>query len=330
MRILIAGYGSIGKRHLANVRKILPSARIALLLRRPFADGEQQSTGEVEIQYSIEGVLRFKPQAAIIATPSACHTELAKRLVDAGCHLLIEKPIAASREGVAEMLESAAGRGLVVLVGYNLVFTSAMIAFEKFLATGRVGTIFAVRSEVGQYLPDWRPGTNYRTSASASAKLGGGALLELSHEIHYLIKLFGSIEKVHATIVNTGQLGIDVEDLVLLNVVFQTGCLASVQLDLLQRTYSRSCRVMGQQGTAVWDAGKNTVRFHSPGDKVGEAVFEATSFDLNESYLAELTHFLACIHAGAPPIVNGWTGLEVLNIVAAARESSENGKTVYI
>lgn len=329
-RFLVAGYGSIGKRHLGNLRQMFPQADIAVLRSGVAGSDSVVPPGADRVFYDFEAVRAFAPQAAIVATPATYHVELTRRLLALGCHVLLEKPIAAASEAVPEMLAEARRSGRVLMVGYNLVFTPAMAAFRDAVRSGMAGRPLCIRAEVGQYLPDWRPGSDYRRGASARRDLGGGVLLELSHELHYLEWIFGRVDWVQATVQRSGTLELEVEDLALLNLGFAEGAVASVQLDFLQRTYSRFCKVVGSAGTLLWDAAQQSVLFFPPNEKQGREVFREASADRNGAYLRELEHFFNCVRNGTRPMVDADDGWAVLRVIEAARTSASEGKRIVL
>jgi predicted dehydrogenase len=98
------------------------------------------------------------------------------------------------------------------MVGYNLRFMKSLKKFREILKKNTIGKILSIRSEVGSYLPSWRPDSDYKKSVSAIKKLGGGVLLELSHDIDYLVWLFGNVKWVSSTIHRQSNLKIDTED----------------------------------------------------------------------------------------------------------------------
>ena len=107
-----------------------------------------------------------------------------------------------------------------LMVGYNLRYMKSLIKFREILSKKKIGKILSVRSEVGSYLPSWRKDTDYKKSVSAKKKLGGGVLLELSHDIDYLFWLFGKVEWVSATIYKQSNLKIDTEDTAIITLGF--------------------------------------------------------------------------------------------------------------
>jgi len=190
-RVLIVGYGSIGQRHLKIVRESLPDAIIMVFRHQPTTTIPEMAN---LVTSSMEDVRLFVPEAAIVANPAPFHLEIAKALAEMGCHLLIEKPISDNLDGVEDLLGTVRAAGVICQVGYNMRYLPSLSRFRDLINQGLVGRPLSVRCEIGQYLPNWRPASNYRTGVSARSELGGGVLLELSHEIDYLCWIFGDVE----------------------------------------------------------------------------------------------------------------------------------------
>lgn len=331
-RILIVGLGSIGTRHVRLARELMPNAQIAVLRHQSC-----QHPDDIGIDHcytNLDEALRFRPQAAVIASPATYHLEAAVSLAQAGVHLLIEKPIAATSKGVMELIEICRSRHTILMVGYNLRFLPSLQRFRELLEVRRVGRVLSVRAEIGQFLPSWRPGSDYRQTVSAKAALGGGVLLELSHEIDYLRWLFGEVEWVSAIQRKQSSLEIDVEDTAHLVMGFDhapeaTPVVASLNMDFIRHDTTRTCTVIGETGTLRWNAIAGMVEFFEQGSNVWQTLFTHSS-QRNESYQAEWHHFLRCIADGTPPLISGEDGLGVLRIIEAARRSSATGSTVSI
>jgi predicted dehydrogenase len=331
-RLLIVGLGSIGRRHARLARILVPDVKIAVLRHRGCED-----VNEPGIDYcftSIAAALEFRPQVAVIANPASHHLAVALCLARAGVHLLVEKPIADSVRGVSDLLEICRARGLTLMVGYNLRFLPSLRRFRELLEQRRVGRVLSARAEVGQFLPSWRPGTDYRMTVSANAALGGGVLLEVSHEIDYLRWLFGVVEWVSAVTRKQSGLEIDVEDTahVVLGFAGETAVppvVAALNMDFIRHDATRSCTAIGETGSLRWNALAGTVEVFEQGADAWECLF-AHPHQRDESYLAEWRHFLQCIAEGSAPLISGHDGLAVLRIIEAARRSSSTGAIVPI
>ena len=134
-RILIVGLGSIGKRHLNNIQKLMPQASLAVLRSRP----TNQSVAGCEMIASLKDAVEFRPDMALICNPSSFHLEVAKSLAAKCIHLFIEKPLSNQVRGVKELIEMIDRCELKAMVGYNLRFSPSLQAFKSLLDTGKYG-----------------------------------------------------------------------------------------------------------------------------------------------------------------------------------------------
>ena len=330
-RILIVGYGSIGKRHLRLARHFFPDADIRLLRHQPTAEVPDLSNG---CMFRIEDAITFAPQIAVIANPASYHLNVANALAQIGAHMLIEKPISNVTAGVSQLLQTCKDQGTVLLTGYNLRYLPSLQRFRALLLEGSIGKVISVRCEIGQYLPAWRPDADYRQGVSACSALGGGALLELSHEIDYLRWLFGDVDWVRATLSHQSDLELDVEDtahLILGFVSLGEGhqLIGSLTLDFIRHDTTRICTAIGSKGSLRWNGltGKVSV-YPSDGNSWLELFHHQHNRD--DSYVAEWQNFVGCVTGHELPMITGEDGLKVLQIIEAARSSSESGCQVSV
>ncbi|SBW09716.1 putative dehydrogenase [uncultured Alphaproteobacteria bacterium] len=319
--ILVVGSGSIARRHIANLRILRPENRI-LVLRRQDSDSPPLPEG-VEAVADVETALAERPLATILANPAPFRVALARRLAEADCHLFLEKPLSTTPDGIADLLQTAAERKLAVLVGYNLRFLPSVRAFADAVKQGMAGGPLRIEASVGQYLPDWRPDADYRHGVSARAELGGGALLELSHELDLALFLGGPAHRVSARLANVGGLGIDVEDTADLLLDFATGAQGTVHMDFLQRAPHRAVRVIGSEATLEWDYFADRVTLRRT-DAETENLFQGELADRNRMYLDEMRHFFACVTQDATPQISGEEGFRVVRVIHAARNSARH------
>jgi predicted dehydrogenase len=216
-------------------------------------------------------------------------------------------------------------------VGYTLRYHPGFIELQGVLGSGAVGRPLLLRAEVGQYLPDWRPGVDYRTTITASQSLGGGPLLELSHELDLARALLGMPVSVSAHLARVGDLAIDTEDTADLVLRHQSGeagraAVSSIHLDILQRPLRRLLRLTGTDGELQLDLAAGTlVRIATDGSTFA-VPFRAVA-DRNELYLAELADLLAAMD-GRTPRVGLEDGIATMRIIDAARRSDAAGVAV--
>jgi predicted dehydrogenase len=328
-RVLIVGTGSMGRRHLHLARRFLPDSEIKILARSTgneisaFADGEYTS---------IDKALEFSPDLAVIASPATTHLDSAIPLAKLGAHLLIEKPIAASPNRVNELIEAVRKNSKIMLVGYNLRFSPSLIQFRKLIQSGLIGKIYFIRAEVGQYLPSWRPDADYRDSVSAKKELGGGVLLELSHELDYLRWIFGDIVSVYASLSQQSSLEIDVEDTAEMILNFESrdngpSIVCSLHLDFVRQDSMRICTVTGEKGTLRWNALEGRID-HFESDTLEWKTVIQDKLERDATYVTQWQHLLECIATGHAPSVGGEDGLATIKVVEMARQSSLTGTRV--
>jgi predicted dehydrogenase len=324
---LISGFGAIGRRHLQTIRALDFGAEITVL-RRPESDNGEDPEGATVV-HNLEAALERGIDAAIIAGPASGHVEEALSLAAAGVHLLVEKPLSDRLQGARALLETCRDKGVVLQVGYCLRFLKSQSALHRALADAMVGRVVGVEAAVGQYLPDWRPDRDYRRTVSARRELGGGALLELSHEIDYLLWHLGAVNMVDANLTKRGDLDINVEDTVDMKLAFNSGTPGRLHMDMVSKPPRRFCRVEGDEGVLLWDGIGGQTRYYRPGEGGGEGALLATDGgERNKMYERQLLNFLSCIETGAAPPVGGEDGIRVLQVVEAARRSADTGRPV--
>lgn len=330
-RVLIVGHGSIGKRHLRLARTLLPYADIRVLRHKEPGTVPEHADGCFS---ALDEAISFAPQIAVIATPAPFHLSAAMPLVRAGVHLLVEKPLSSSTDGVEQLLGAVRERRVVLLIGYNLRYLPSLQRFRQLLTESFIGRIVSVRCEIGQYLPSWRPDADYRQAVSARKELGGGALLELSHELDYLRWIFGELEWVMASLSRQSALEIDVEDSAHLIIGFKHAAdrkqlVGTVNMDLVRHDTTRLCTGIGETGSLRWNGVTGAVEHCAAGADGWREVFRHLG-ERDESYRAEWQHFLSCVDGRETPLIPGEVGLAALTIVDAARRSAAAGGKTFI
>lgn len=321
MRIALVGLGSIGRRHLANLRLLVPDADITVVRHRRTTEGPPE--GADRVVFSRDEALARKPELAVVCGPTSTHAEDAAAFAACGAHLFIEKPIAADTAGAQRVVSAVAASGVTCVVGYNFRFLPSLRALRAAAAGGSIGRVMSVRAEVGQYLPEWRPAADYRTTNSARAALGGDVTLELSHEIDYVRWLCGEVADVGAVLARTSDLEIDVDDTAELLLRFRSGAVGSVHLDMTQRAPVRTCRIAGTDGTLTWDGLAGVVRRFVPG--TGWDVLHDGDPERNQMYIDEAAHVLACVRGEEEPLIDAADGARTVAVAAAARRAAAAG-----
>lgn len=324
LRWLVIGCGSIGRRHLRNLR-VLGQTDLLVYRSRPAGVAEIEREFGARSFFALDEALAQRPDAVIVSNPTSLHVPAALAAAEAGCHLFIEKPISHTLDGVDHLLTQVAQRGLVAMVGYNLRFHPALRALREMMDRGDIGDALSVRAWAGQYLPDWHPSEDYRSGYVARAELGGGVILTLSHELDYLRWLFSDVAEVTAVTAQPSRLEMSTESLAEITLILQSGVVVQVHLDCLQRTPSRGCEVIGSAGTIRCDLLRSEVQVLRAG--AGPVTLPIPLTDPNQTYLDELAHFIDCIRTGQEPAVTLSDGVAALQIALAAHRAAETGVT---
>ena len=328
-RFLVIGCGSIGRRHIANLLALGVTDVVGF-------DVREDRRAQVETQFCIPTVETVEqgwdwgPQVALIAVPPSLHVPLALEAARHGCHLFIEKPLGDRLEGVGELLSEVLESELTALVGCNMRFHHGPATIKQLLGDGAIGHIITALLDAGQYLPDWHPEEDYRQWYSASASLGGGVVLDGIHEIDYARWLFGEVSEVYCQGGKLSSLEIDTEDSVNILMKQVAGFSVSIHMDYVQRTYSRSCKVIGEEGTIVWDITQGDVRLFSANEKRWHIFPEPQGYSINQMYLDEMEHLLSCLRGEEEPCLGAREAKKVLEIALAVKESMRNGHSIKV
>lgn len=318
--ILVAGCGSIGKRHIGNLLELNVKQVTAFDVSKERCD-EIQEKFNIKTFSSVEDSLHQKPDAVFICTPNIYHLKNAFTFAKANCHLFIEKPLSHTMERLEELTTLCNNKSLVTLVGCNMRFHPGIKKVKSLLEENIVGTVTSAECHVGQYLPDWHPWEDYRYGYSARKDLGGGIILDAIHEIDYARWLFGEVSSVVCFGGKLSHLEIDTEDSADILVQFKQNMTAYIHLDYVQRTASRFCRVIGDEGTIYWEITKNTVNWYSATDKEWHTELLDTNWKTNQMYIDETIHFLHCLNGVETSIQDINSATYAMKIALAAKKS---------
>lgn len=324
-RILVAGLGSIGRRHLRN---LLALGIDDLILLRTKVEPVPEDPS-LPVVTNLEEALDCKPDAVIVCNPTAHHLDVALPAAKAGCHLFIEKPLSQNWDSVELLLCEVAKQKSIACVGFDLRFDPGLVKVREILASGVLGRITAIQAQVGQYLPDWHPWEDYRRSVSARKETGGGVILDLIHEIDYVLWLMGDVREVSCMLGQVSQLEIETEDTAAILLRFSNGAIGTISLDYVQRILSRSCRLIGNGGSLIWDLPSQKVSWFIAGQE-GWHEYSYAGFARNDRFLAEMEHFLACLRGEAKPQVDLDEGCRSLKIALAAKQSDALRRSLSI
>jgi predicted dehydrogenase len=327
MKIAVLGLGSIGRRHLQNFQAVGVEELVAHDLS---ADQRQAARGQfpfATIADTAESAVAGCDGVAV-CTPPDSHLALARIAVAHGAHVMIEKPLTASPDGVEAFLRECDTRGRRVLTAYNWRYWPPLQLAERLLKEDRIGAVRAARTEYAYHLDAHRYPGRYRTSYMADAKQGGGCLLDESHAIDYMRWLCGEIVEVSAVVEHVSGLEITSDDIADLTVRFASGAIGNIHMNLFAWNVHSHFELLGERGVLQWRRLESEVRLFDSAASRWEVY--PSGGQLNDMYVEEARHFLACVRGEAMPRCDGWDGLRTMRVIEAARLSAAERRWVRV
>ncbi len=301
MKVLIVGLGSIARKHIGAIRKIAPASEI-YALRSDRGSRPEEGVTDIFEKKEIPGDIDF----VIISNPTSCHAAAIETLKDLGKPFFIEKPVFESirHDGIVKEISD---RGLLTYVACNLRFLDSLAFLKKFLADNPAKRINEVNVYCGSYLPEWRPGVDFRNCYSAIPELGGGVHIDLIHEIDYVYWLFGRPDEARAICRNVSSLGIRAIDYANYSLIYP-GFVASVILNYYRRDYKRTIEILFDDCTWTLDLKSNTIT-----DNNGALIFKGRN-DVASTYESQMRYFVDLVKTGGKSENDIKSAYDVLNI----------------
>jgi len=331
MKFLIAGLGSIGRRHFRNL--ITLGEKDIVLLRSHLATLPDDELAGYPVETDLyEALKKHNPDAVIIANPTALHMDVAIPAAEAGCHILLEKPVSHSLDRLDELQKAAKKSGSRILVGFQFRHHPTLNKARELIQAGALGQVLAVHAHWGEYLPNWHPWEDYRQSYAARAELGGGVIVTLTHPLDYLRFIVGEVDALWSFNGHVSPLEITVEDVAEIGLKFANGAVGGVHLNYVQRPPVHRLEIVGTNGTLRWDNADGVLHFHkmpasfgSYSENAPPPVIESFSppkdFERNQLFAAQTRHFLETVRGESEPVCSLEDGIRALKIALAAIES---------
>jgi predicted dehydrogenase len=300
VNVAVVGAGSIGSRH-QRILKQLGHQVSVVSANSPDADFRSMS----------DALERESFDYVVIASQTSQHVTDLSALINNrfSGRVLIEKPLFEKLHTLEDNNFSFAA------VGYNLRFHPAIVWLKDTLP--KLGKLSSANFYVGQYLPTWRPDSDYRKSSSARDISGGGVLRDLSHELDLVQYLFGDWQQLTAVGGKFSDLEIATDDTFSI-LMTSTKCNAiSVQLNYIDRIKQRYITINGNNGTVSIDLISNTAKFN-----VLDVKF---SVNADDSYVAQ---HLAVISNDSQNTCSLSEALKVVETIQAIEKSAEKLKWI--
>lgn len=327
MKVLVIGAGSIAVRHVRILRDMCSNAEIKIW----------SITGRV-LEYQIDGIevytdqieaVSYDPELVLITSTANLHVEHINLFDLNQVTIFVEKPVSDRSDIALEFLKNNLA-SKKVMVGYNLRYMESLRFFRACVQEKIADTQpFFFKIEVGHDCRTWRSG-NWRDSLSLHKNRGGGVLLELSHEIDYMLWILGTPTWVSAWVGRSTEFHSEVEDTVFATLEIDNKQLSrrfvgSLHMDFIRSEPLRTCSVVYDGGAIVWNALAGTVSRVSDGRARSSIIFQKQS-DLQDSYKKQMEALIEFTNQGRLPAdaADFAQGIRVLQVIDALRASGIN------
>jgi len=338
MKFLIAGLGSIGRRHFRNLIALGETDIVLLRSNRATLSDDELAGYPVETDLQ-EALKKHKPNAVIVANPTALHLNVAIPAAEAGCAILLEKPVSHSLDHLDILRQAAQKSGSKILVGFQFRYHPTLNKARELIQAGALGKILTVHSYWGEYLPQWHPWEDYRQSYAARTDLGGGVIRTLTHPFDYLRYIVGEIESLWSFNGHISPLEMDVEDVAEIGLKFSNGAIGGIHLNYFQRPPLHRLEIVGTNGALQWDNANGTLLFpqttapfgsfyENPSTPVIQIFLPPENFERNRLFSAQTSHFIETVHGEKEPICSLNDGIMALRLALMAKESGSTGRII--
>ena len=323
MNILVIGAGSIGQRHIQNL-KFLGINNVEVF------DNNKKLLKHVEKKFKIKilNKLKFnKIDCTLICTPPSSHIQLAKLALEENSNVFIEKPLSNSLKGTNLIAKLAKKKSLKIFVGYVFRFDKGLIKINDFLKQNKIGDVVSYDAYEGWNLANWRPWQKFEKSYTTSEKLGGGIILDGSHELNYLQWLEGEIDYVFSLYRKIPKMKIKTEGISEILTQFNSKVIGRIHLDFINPKYNRHCEILGNKGSINWSYENLsfTIRKNN-----GTAKLFKYEKDPNKMYVDEIQHVINCIDDKESNRITLDDAKKTLAISLSIKESGKQKKLIKI
>lgn len=328
MKYLIAGLGSVGRRHMRNLIALGETDIVLLRTRKATLPEDELAGFPIETDIN-EAIQKHKPEAVVVSNPTAFHLDIAIPAAKAGCAILLEKPISHSMERVDQLISAAQTSGAKILVAFQFRFHPSLIKAKELISKGEIGRIISANVHFGEYLPAWHPWEDYRISYAARADMGGGVVATQCHSLDYLPWLVGEkVQTIFGYAAKLSDLEVDVEDTAKIVLRFTSGALASLHLDFNQQPPEHHFTIVGTNGTMKWNLADGALKMYQAEKKDWVEYPLHESWERNVMFLEQTKHFVDVVKGNAKPSCTLEDGIRVMKIISAVHESQRTRREI--
>ena len=250
MKFLIVGLGSMGKRRIRNLQKLGIKTILGFDIRKDRLDECSKKDG-IPTFSDISEAIKEKPDAMVISTPPDLHLNFVKIAIKNDISFFTELNLILSDvqkiQRLVKKVKSPKG-----FPSCTMLFHPMVIEIEKLVKNKAIGKIYLLRHRVGHHLASWHPWEDYR-EFFVSKKNTGGARELMQVELLWLTRLFSDLKEVSSKIGKISNLGIDIDDYYMVNLVFKKNILGQLLIDVFSKPSKKEIEIIGEKGTLKCD-----------------------------------------------------------------------------
>ena len=326
-KVLVVGGGSIGKRHIRNLKSIkLDCKNIHCVEPRKDRVEELNQLGLESTYEDVRNALKHNDyDFSILCSPTIFHIEQAIDLAKKGINIFIEKPLSADLNKIDDLLSIIKENNVKVGIAYVFRFSPLIDKVKELIDKNHIGKLLYFRGEFSEYLPDFHPYEDYRTFYMAKKELGGGSILDQSHIMDLAYYLFGEFKSVFAFNSKVSNLEINVDDMSEMILETKNGLHGTVHTDIIGRCHKKELEIKGELGNIFVNFYQNTVSVYSASDK-SLTSYNKFEKDFNVNYILELKNFIMYCQGKEEIRTSLEDSINIMKLIFAAKKSHNSGQ----
>ncbi len=321
----------MGKRRIRNLRAISAGEIIGFEI-------QEQRRAEVEKEYSIMAYAGFdealaqKPDAVIISTPPNLHMQYALEAAQRGLHFFMEASVVLDKD-MDKLISLCKDKPLVAAPSATMRFHPSIQVMKRLMDEGAIGKVLAFNYHSGQYLPDWHPWEDYRKYYVAKHETGGCREI-VPFELSWITWLMGPVRNISCILGKLTKLEIDIDDIYQLLLQFESGAIASMQVDVISRVAYRYFKMVSEEGVIVWDWNRRMVSLYTASSKEWKEYPQSSGKVVegyvmeDDMYVSEMQHFVGAIQGKHKYMYSLEDDKRILELLNAAEKSWKDRRTL--
>lgn len=326
IEILVIGSGNIAIRHIRNIKNIFPNKIIYVLKRTNIKLDKFFNSKYIVVIRSLKDITSMNNKSiALICSPASNHSDDIKATLRKGFNIFIEKPLMTNHDRISSLVNTVSKTNKITHIGYNMRFTDRIDFIKKKLFTNKTSNIESVHINVSTDFRKWRKNKNYEKTVSFSKALGGGVINELSHEVDYMIYLFGKPKSVKVYKMDQHKLKSDVELNIKAIFKYHNNLNINFCANMLSSVNERKCIISTKNKNIIINHLANQIKIS--GKKNSIIQFKDS---VNDSYMKEIKYIFKCISQNVKSIFSIQSLISTQYVLNAMHSSLNQQKRIYL